>query len=81
MEEEKEIEYAVEEYDEDGRFYLQYDVYSSLNEAEKGLINAKADYEKEISASASFPAEKGHSFGILKIVYKNGLEVEAERME
>lgn len=70
-----EIEYAVEEYDEDDRFYLQYDVYSSLQEAEKGLANAKAK-----NASASFPTEKGHSFGILKIVYKNGLEVEAERM-
>lgn len=33
-----------------------------------------------ITANVPFPAEKGHSFGILKIVYENGLEVEAERM-
>lgn len=76
----QETEYAVEEYDQNGRFYLQYDVYSSLKEAEKGLEKAKADYEKEITANDPFPAEKGHSFGILKIVYENGLEVEAERM-
>lgn len=75
-----EIEYAVEEYDQNGRFYLQYDVYSSLNEAEKGLANAKADYEKELTANVPFPAEKSHSFGILRIVYENGLEVETERM-
>ncbi len=76
----QEIEYAVEEYDKNGRFYLQYDVYSSLKEAEKGLANAKADYEKEINANVPFPAEKNHSFGILRIVYENGLEVETERM-
>ena len=66
-----EIEYAVEEYDEDGRFYLQYEVYSSLKEAKKALENAKAENADAL----------GHSFGILKIVYENGLEVETERME